>query len=410
MHKYSLNRFVDTNVQFIDGDRGVNYPSKAELLTSGKCVFLNTGNVTTSGFQFDSVDFISAKKDQQLKKGKSKRGDIIMTTRGTVGNVAFFHEQIPFDDIRINSGMVIVRTDQNEYLPYFLYVFFRSSLFKKQCLTNGSGSAQPQLPIGALKNISVPKIDLKIQKKIISVIEAFDKKIALNNSINAELETMAKFIYDYWFVQFDFPDANGNPYKSSGGKMVYNELLKREIPDGWSSELIGDLLATETNTKKLPNALYQEHGTYPVVDQSKDYICGFTDEIKAVVIADVPRIIFGDHTRILKFVNFDFARGADGTQVLLSKNKNVPQHLFYHSLLKIDLSNYGYARHFKFLKDIGTIVPDRAISDTFEKMAKIYYDKIKLNIFENKKLEKVRDWLLPMLMNGQITIKDGHQS
>lgn len=401
-----LQRFQETSVQFIDGDRGVNYPSKSELLTNGECVFLNTGNVTTTGFRFDAVDFITAEKDKKLRKGKTKRGDIIMTTRGTVGNVAFYNKRIPYENIRINSGMVIVRANEDEYLPYFLYLFFRSNSFKKQCLTNGSGSAQPQLPISALKNIALPKINTKLQFSIVGVIKSIDEKIELNNKINTELEAMAKLIYDYWFVQFDFPDDNGKPYKSSGGKMVYNKALKREIPDGWDGAYIEHLLAKETRTKKLAKTLYQVEGLVPVIDQSTDFICGYTDDEETMITTNVPRIVFGDHTRILKLINFDFARGADGTQVLLSNNKNVPQHYFYHSIMKIDLSSYGYARHFKFLKQTKIVIPSYNVSSDFEDKAKVFYDKIKHNIFETKKLEELRNWLLPMLMNGQVTVKD----
>ena len=121
-------------------------------------------------------------------------------------------------------------------------------------------------------------------------------------------------------------------------------------------------------------------------------------------MTEVPRIVFGDHTRILKLINFDFARGADGTQILLSKDKRVPQHFFYHSLLKIDLSNYGYARHFKFLKQMKIIVPSFQISNKFEKKTKIIFDKVRQNKFQNQKLAELRDWLLPMLMNGQVSV------
>jgi type I restriction enzyme S subunit len=135
-------------------------------------------------------------------------------------------------------------------------------------------------------------------------------------------------------------------------------------------------------------------------------ICDYTNDKDTVISFNESRIVFGDHTRILKLINFDFARGADGTQVLLSNNVNVPQHYFYHSLLKIDLSNYGYARHFKFLKQTRIIIPDYELATRYEETAKSFYDKIKHNIFETIQLEKLRDWLLPMLMKGQVTVND----
>ena len=227
----------------------------------------------------------------------------------------------------------------------------------KQNRQNGTGSGQPQITVPDISSRGISLPPLPTQQKVAKVLSSLDAKIELNNKINAELEAMAKLIYDYWFVQFDFPDAKGKPYKSSGGKMVYNETLKREIPEGWGADLIENILAKEPRTKKIPKTQYKSAGTIPIIDQSTEFICGYTDDQEGLIRTEEPRIVFGDHTRILKLIDFDFARGADGTQVLLSKNKAVPQYFFYHSLLKIDLSNYGYARHFKFLKETRTIIP-----------------------------------------------------
>ncbi|MFM6254714.1 MAG: restriction endonuclease subunit S, partial [Dolichospermum sp.] len=116
--------------------------------------------------------------------------------------------------------MVILRADESKIYPYYLYLYLRSSIFKKQILKNTSGSAQPQLPIGNLHNVIISYPEISIQKKIAAVLSSLHDKIELNNRINSELENLAKTIYDYWFVQFDFPDENGKPYKSCGGKMV----------------------------------------------------------------------------------------------------------------------------------------------------------------------------------------------
>ena len=285
------------------------------------------------------------------------------------------------------------------------YIYYALKLELKRLREKSQGSQTKFLTMPILTGIHFSDITGAEQSRIASVLSVIDKKIELNKKINTELEGMAKLIYDYWFVQFDFPDASGNPYKSSGGKMVYDEELKREIPEGWHSDLVENLLSKEPRTKKLPKSEYQSEGSIPVIDQSTDFICGYTDDKDTLINTAVPRIIFGDHTRIVKLVNFDFARGADGTQVLLSNSKCVPQHFFFHSILKIDLSDYGYARHFKFLKQSRIIVPDIGIVSLFEKEAEKMHQKIKLNIQETNKLIALRDWLLPMLMNGQVTVK-----
>ncbi len=289
-------------------------------------------------------------------------------------------------------------TDFKGNYPKYVYYLMK-------CLGNlktSDKSTVPGINRNDLHEINVPYINPEHQKPLADFLYLIDSKIELNNRINAELETMAKILYNYWFVQFDFPDADGKPYKSRGGKMVWNEELKRQLPEGWETVNLGRLLSKDTTTKKIPASEIMQEGAFPVIDQSVSYISGFTNEVDAIIKCDVPRIIFGDHTRVLKLINFDFARGADGTQVILSNNPRMPQHLLYHSLMKIDLSNKGYARHFKFLKDVPLVLPDIHYSERFDNTVNPYFKKIRHNIFENKQLSDLRDWLLPMLMNGQV--------
>lgn len=401
-----LTTLARSKVEFIDGDRGTSYPNKSQLLNNGYCLFLNTSNVRKGWFDFSKTEFIDKAKDQELRKGKVKNSDIILTTRGTVGNVALVTEDIPFKNIRINSGMVIIRPNTNTIDPYFLLLFFRSNLFKKQCLSHGSGSAQPQLPISALKLISLPNFDINHQRKIASIIRSLDKKIEVNNQINVELENIAKTIYDYWFVQFDFPDTDGRPYKSSGGNMVYNKMLKRKLPEGWGNGIIQDVIDKVPFSDKVPTKNFKESGKYPVIDQSQDFICGFIDDENTVIKPhlDTAHIIFGDHTRVVKLVNFNYARGADGTQVLIANSDKMPSYLLYQIVSDIDLSNYGYARHYKFLKDTKCVIPNKSTACQYQKVVQPLYKKIRDSIFQNQELEKLREWLLPMLMNGQVTV------
>jgi type I restriction enzyme S subunit len=323
-------------------------------------------------------------------------GIVIGRSGGSFGKVHF----VPEDFWPHNTAMYVTDFKGND--PYFTYYLLKLLDFSAL----NSGSAQPSLNRNYLYPVEIKTPTSSVQKIIGEVLKNLDEKIEINNKINQELEAMAKLIYDYWFVQFDFPDANGKPYKSSGGKMTYNDELKRKVPEGWKSDYVENLLAKETRTAKLPKTEYKIEGRIPVIDQSTKYIIGYTNELSTLITTEVPRIVFGDHTRILKLVNFDFARGADGTQVLLSKNKCVPQHFFYHSLLKIDLSNYGYARHFKFLKQTRTIIPNEDVVTLFEDKMISFYSQIKHNIFETNELTELRDWLLPMLMNGQVTVKD----
>ena len=140
----------------IDGDRGSNYPKASDFQEAGDCLFMNTKNVRPNGFEFETTMFITNEKDSQLRKGKLIRNDIVMTTRGTIGNIGLYSHDVPFDNVRINSGMLIFRVNQNQILPAFLFELFRSHIIKSQIKKHTSGAAQPQLPINTLVNFTIP--------------------------------------------------------------------------------------------------------------------------------------------------------------------------------------------------------------------------------------------------------------
>jgi type I restriction enzyme S subunit len=154
-------KLSESDIEIIDGDRGKNYPKQQDFLDNGWCLFLNTKNVTKEGFKLDTTMFISREKDQQLRKGKLQRNDMVLTTRGTVGNVALYDNSIPFDNVRINSGMVILRANLKKFNLVFLVALLNSKYFHKQKDRIVSGCAQPQLPIRHLKDIEIfiPPID-----------------------------------------------------------------------------------------------------------------------------------------------------------------------------------------------------------------------------------------------------------
>ena len=268
--------------------------------------------------------------------------------------------------------------------------------------SNTSGSHK-RIDVDSLLDLEIDLPSPDVQKRIGKLI-SINNKIALNTRMIAELETMAKQLYDYWFVQFDFPDENGKPYKSSGGKMLYNETLKREIPEGWDVQLIGNLLDKVQSTPRLVTDEYLDDGLYPIIDQTTDvYFAGFTNREDAI-LQQYPAIVFGDHSCAVKYVNFPFARGADGTQIMLSKNENVSIEYMYFYVKDINIGK-GYARHYSFVKDYPIIIPSSNPARQFAKIAEELFTKIKQLKFENQNLTHLRDSLLPMLMNGQVTVE-----
>ena len=214
---------------------------------------------------------------------------------------------------------------------------------------------------------------------------------------------MAKQLYDYWFVQFDYPDAEGKPYKSSSGKMVWNEKLKREIPEGWDVVSVGDILDGYPTTKKYETKEYQPSGLYPIIDQGGQYIVGYTNE-DSNLLNRLPAVLFGDHSTKVKLLDFPFARGADGTQILYSNTDRIQQYYLYHAVLSMQIPNPGYSRHFKYLKGMPIIKPDLDIAQKFDKTVTPIYKKWTALIHEINDLSKQRDELLPLLMTGQVSV------
>ena len=166
-----LQEFNDEIFKIIDGDRGVNYPHGNDFSNESYCLFLNTGNVRKDGFNFDNLMFITKDKDEQLRKGKVSINDVILTTRGTVGNVALFDQTIKFKHVRINSGMVLLRPNLMIIDPTFLFALIQMPIIQEQFKRANSGTAQPQLPITNLRKIKIPLPPPPLQNKFASIVK-----------------------------------------------------------------------------------------------------------------------------------------------------------------------------------------------------------------------------------------------
>lgn len=298
--------------------------------------------------------------------------------------------------IRLNNDIV----DEN----YFIY-YFRAYIVN--VITGGTGdSTIPNFPpMSVVKAVKIQLPSIEIQRKVGTFLRNIENKINNNNKIIEELEQMAKTIYDYWFLQYEFPNENGKTYKSSGGKIIWNEELKKDIPEGWNVRKIGDILSKIPNTYKYISSEYKKDGKFPIIDQSSNYICGYTDREEDLLKLD-DCVVFGDHTKFVKYVNFNFARGADGTQILDSSDDRLPNYLLYMQIFNMQLVSQGYSRYFKFLKDKYVIIPKKEISDMYISKVKKILEKIRKCREENKELSNLRDFLLPLLMNGQVGFKN----
>lgn len=183
---FENKKISELNIELIDGDRGKNYPKNSEIKEKGFCLFLNAKNVTSNDFNFNELNYISEEKDKLLRNGKIKRKDIILTTRGTVGNVAYYSNKIPYENMRINSGMIIIRCSENLNEKY-LYWYMKSKMFQNQIKELQTGSAQPQLPISIIKNMNIKICQKHLQNKIVKVLDIIQQKIDLNTHTNNNL-------------------------------------------------------------------------------------------------------------------------------------------------------------------------------------------------------------------------------
>ncbi|MDX4049296.1 restriction endonuclease subunit S [Aliarcobacter skirrowii] len=244
---WKFDTFENLGIQIIDGDRGNNYPKQNEFMQEGYCLFLSAKNVTKRGFEFIEKQFISEEKDSLLRKGKLSKGDLVLTTRGTVGNVAFFNDSIKYDNIRINSGMVLLRVSDNVD-NLFLYKIMTSDFIQQYIQNIAFGSAQPQLTVKEIKKFQIPLPPLEEQKKIADILSTVDKKIAfVEENINAT-EELKKGLMQKLLTE-------------GIGHTEFKDSELGRIPESWEIECINEL-TLEHKQGYYTKDNYVEEGIY----------------------------------------------------------------------------------------------------------------------------------------------------
>ncbi|OJH81867.1 restriction endonuclease subunit S [Serratia marcescens] len=373
MKEFQPFTLEDLNISFIDGDRGKNYPSQHDFSDKGYSIFLNTKNVRKYGFDFSDIQYISKEKDSALRKGKVQDKDIILTTRGTVGNTAYYEQSIHYENVRINSGMVIVRPDEKTVDSRFLLYFFRSLDYDIFV----SGSAQPQLPIRDLKKIEIHLPPLIEQKAIASVLSSLDEKIELLHRQNKTLESMAETLFRQWF--------------------------DNEQQDNLKEGKLSDILSL-----KYGKALKQENRSgegFPVV--ASGGIVGFHSEY----LVNAPGIVIGRKGTLGKvYYMYENFYPIDTSYYIESKIKNSELFYEYFLLKALDFENMnsdsavpGLNRDYAMSSSIN--IPSFEMIINFNKFCKGFFEKIKINSTQINTLENLRDTLLLKLMSGEVRVE-----
>jgi type I restriction enzyme S subunit len=272
-----------------------------------------------------------------------------------------------------------------------------------------SGSTLPSMTQGSYNNIKVFLPNYNIQKNVSQFLKRIDAKIEVNNKINQELEAMAKTLYDYWFVQFDFPNANGKPYKSSGGKMVFNEELKREIPEGWEVKEL-DKIAEIKRGKLVTAKTAVLEGKFKVVSAGIDYSylhSEYNREKNTITVsgsgANAGYINFWREPIFANDCTTVRGKTDEATLVILQFLKLRQDYILNQAR--------GSAQPHVYPNDLAILkieIPDNDLYKIYGKKIMPYNDIIANNLQQNQKLSELRDWLLPMLMNGQVSISEGY--
>lgn len=397
-----------TSIEIIDGDRGKNYPKNNELTNSGYCLFLSAANVTKNGLQFSNNSFITKEKDALLRKGKLMPKDIVLTTRGTVGNVGFYSDDVPYPNMRINSGMVIIRPGE-DFDTMFLYQYLRSCYFRAQITQFQSGSAQPQLPISTLQKMKVIKPDIDAQRRIASILSSLDRKIELNNKINADLEEMAQAIFKNWFVDFE-------PFKD--GKFVDSELGM--IPEGWKVGTLGDITKNKSaKVKERNDVKVLSPVTIGELVLSEEY---FTKQVFSSSIAKYKIVNKGDFAYNPARVNigslgrneFDFDGCVSPVYVVFSVLDGYENYFdlfrktdfFKDSVASLAIGGVRQSLSYDDLSSIEVIIPSENAVEEFNNLYNQMKKTIKANKLEISRLSTLRDTLLPRLMSGELEVPE----
>lgn len=373
------------------------------------CNFTNVYNNWAINRKSAESFMLATTGEVNIDKLSLKKGQVAITkdseTRKDIGMSTYIADDMP--NVILGYHCALIKPKRDLLNGKYLNAYLSSYIGRKYFSNQASGSGQRYtLTRNSIEDIKITIIDMKYQKYIGQIFSVIDRKIENNKMVSKKLTKIARVLYDYWFLQFEFPDKDGKPYKSNGGKMVWNDQLKQEIPEGWEVSIVKNILGNYPKTKTIKSKNYNQGNIYPIIDQSKDaYICGYTDD-KTKVLELKDAIVFGDHSNVSKYVNFPFARGADGTQILNSNTLRLPNYLLYQEIISLPEIEKGYSRHFKFLKMQNVIIPTIDISKKYISTVENMLYKQKQVIFENKELKSLRNFLLPLLINGQVTVKD----
>ena len=385
------------------------------VYTDNGISLIRSQNVLDMDFSTENLAYIDEVQAEKLKNVIVEKNDILLNITGdSIARCTIVPEEIL--PARVNQHVSIIRcknTEQSKYVMYYLQ-YIKKYLLQ---ISKVGGTRN------ALTKEAIGKLPIKISddcNKISKILDNIDQKIHTNNQINQELEAMAKTLYDYWFVQFDFPDQNGKPYKSSGGKMVYNPELKREIPEGWGVDSLWNIANFYNGLAMQKYRPDTNEDDYLPVIKIREMMNGFSKDterarldIPSEAVVDRGDILFS-WSATLEVIIWGKEKGALNQHIFKVTSDTYPKSFIYFELksylkvfkaiAELRKTTMGHITQ-DHLKQAKIVVPPIELISKLD--AKLQPIMLKQQILENQnqELTQLRDWLLPMLMNGQVKVE-----
>lgn len=403
-----MSKLGDFCINITDGEHGT--VKDIQDIQDRRYYLLSNKNIINSKIQIDGSDRTISKADYEKinKRTKLEHEDVVIATVGTIGKTAILDRP---SNYVFQRSVGIIKTNKEKLNPYYLKYQIDTPNFQKRLQLLSKGGVQKCIFINDLKGLDVKIPPIKEQEEIISILKNIDSKIENNNAIIIELESLAKDIYNYWFTQFDFSDENGKPYKSSGGKMVWNKELKREIPEGWKLKPLFDIMDVVYGFP-LSTECFDDKNGIPVIrirDILDNTFSAYTTEnVPDYALSRNKDLLIGmDGNFHMNFcANDDYVINQRITRIRNKSNTSVLQ-VYFEIMPYIKAKEQNVARstvgHLSDKDLKGLRILDTCNTNIYNFFESIL-DTYCLFINENIELTSLRDFLLPLLMNGQVIV------
>ena len=388
-------------------------PAVAEEFSEDKVRYLRITDIDDYGNLLENDK--KSVSSPEIEKYILKEGDIVFARTGNSTGRTYYHEERN-GELAFAGFLIKFSLDKSIVNPKYLKYFTISKPYKQWVDNLSNGSTRGNINAKTFADCPIILPSREQQDYLVRVLSSLEDKIQINNQINQELEAMTKTLYDYWFVQFDFPDQNGNPYKSSGGKMVYHPELKWEIPEGWGveklkyfSKYVSDKV--ESSELNIENYVGTDN---MIVDMGGIELTTSIPKLGTSTKFSIEDILISNIHPYFKKIWLSDRVGGCSSDVLCIRTKKIVSREFVFATLARDVFfNYDVAGSKgskmprcdkKHIMEY-PIVFDFEIADQFSKIVRSIYEAVHKNYIQNQELTQLRDWLLPMLMNGQVKVE-----